>query len=755
MIRFTHILLFIVALCPLSLADTKTKPSLTIPRVVARPKLEDFLEMKPVGEAAQQMTKADNFIQRDPRDGEPASQQTEAYIGYDDENIYVAAVCFDSEPEKIRARLSRRENAFGDDFVEVTFDTFQDERRGYVFWSNPLGIQADALWTEGGGGPDFSFDTLWHVEGKLTARGYVVLMSIPFKSLRFPSASEQNWGLVILRHIPRSNEWSYWPRVSSRIDGRLNQSARLTGMQNISPGRNFQLIPYGSFRFFRALDTREENAPRFVGRRAEFDGGLDAKFVVKDSFVVDLALNPDFSQVESDEPQLTTNQRFEVFFPEKRPFFLENANYFQTPINLVFTRRIADPQLGVRVTGKRGPYSIGALLIDDESPGKRVAESDPLSDHRAYFGIFRASRDILKQSSIGVIYTDRRFEGSYNRVGGIDARLKLGANWSADLQAATSSTRLLDGSTSAGPAYEASLTYSERKLFYRFEYTDRSPGFVTLAGFSPRTDVRQALHRAEYRFRPEGKRLISWGPSMFARNAWAHDGTRLDAEYSPSIDFEFVRETRFSFFHVPEKERLRPVDFSSLAENLDFSRHTTGFFFNTSYFSQVSVNGVFLTGKKINLSPPEGEPPNLARRTEANLTVTLRPITPLRIENRYILLRLRDRTRDASIFNNHIIRSNINWQFNRELSLRAILQYNALLANAGFTSLETEKNFNADLLLTYQVNPWTVLYAGYNSNLQNIDLVPVGGGTGIIRQRDRFINDGRQFFVKFSYLFRF
>jgi hypothetical protein len=748
-------LLILISLCPFTLADSKPRPSLTIPRLTARPRIEDFLDMKPAGDAARQMTRAEGFIQREPRDGEPASQQTQAYIGYDDENIYVAAICFDEEPDRVRARLSRRENAFGDDFVEVTFDTFQDERRGYVFWSNPLGVQADALWTESAGRPDFSFDTLWHSEGKLTGKGYVILMSIPFKSLRFPSSSDQNWGIVILRHIPRSNEWSYWPRVSSRIEGRLNQSAHMGGMQNISPGRNIQLIPYGSFRFFRALDTRDEAMPHFTGRRAEFDGGLDAKFVVRDSFVVDVALNPDFSQVESDEPQLTSNQRFEVFFPEKRPFFLENANYFQTPINLVFTRRIADPQLGVRVTGKRGPYSLGAMLIDDESPGKQVAESDPLSDRRAYFGIFRASRDILKQSSVGVIYTDRRFEGSYNRVAGVDAHLKLNSNWSADLQAATSSTRYLDNSESAGPAYEASLAYSDRQLFYRFEYTDRSPGFATLAGFNPRTDIRQTMHRAEYRFRPEGKRLIAWGPSMMVRNAWDHDGTRLDAEYAPSMEFEFNRGTSFSLFYVPEKERLRPVDFPSLAENRDYSRHTNGIFFRTSYFSQLSVNGVYLWGTKINFSPADGQQPELARRREGNLTMTLRPVTPLRIENRYIFLRLLDRATDASIFNNHILRSNINWQFSRELSLRAILQYNALLANDRHTSLETEKNFNADLLLTYQVNPWTVLYAGYNSNLQNIDLVSVDGGTGIVRRRDRFINDGRQFFVKFSYLFRF
>ena len=149
---------------------------------------------------------------------------------------------------------------------------------------------------------------------------------------------------------------------SSRIEGRLNQAATLRGLVNISPGRNIQLIPFGAFRSFRSLDTRDEDRPQFVRDRADFDGGLDAKLVFKDSLVVDVAVNPDFSQVESDEPQVTVNQRFEVFFPEKRPFFLENASFFETPINLLFTRRIADPQFGVRLTGKLGPYALGAFL---------------------------------------------------------------------------------------------------------------------------------------------------------------------------------------------------------------------------------------------------------------------------------------------------------------------------------------------------------------------------------------------------------
>jgi hypothetical protein len=201
------------------------------------------------------------------------------------------------------------------------------------------------------------------------------------------------------------NEFTTWPHMSSRVEGRLNQAATATGIENISPGRNFQLIPYGAFRSFRALDERDEDRPQFVREKGELDGGLDAKFVLKDSLVLDLTVNPDFSQVESDQPQVTVNQRFEVFFPEKRPFFLENANFFETPINLVFTRRIADPQFGARLTGKMGPYTLGAMVIDDQSPGRQVPDDDPLQDKRALFGIFRVSRDIFQQSNLGFIFT--------------------------------------------------------------------------------------------------------------------------------------------------------------------------------------------------------------------------------------------------------------------------------------------------------------------------------------------------------------
>ncbi|MFQ5663434.1 MAG: DUF5916 domain-containing protein [Terriglobia bacterium] len=750
-------------------SDLSVPPLVTIPRVNRAPVLEDFLEMKPNGEMDGTLARVEGFIQRAPSDGQPSTQRTEVYLGYDDKNLYVVFVCFDNEPEKIRARMMPRERVFGDDIVEVMLDTFHDRRRAYGFLTNPFGIQWDGLWTEGQGW-DGSFDTLWHSRGQLTDQGYVVWMSIPFKSLRFPSEPEQSWGIIFVRDIPRINEETFWPHVSNRIEGRLNQAATLQGLERISPGRNIQLIPFGVFRSFRALDTRDPSAPRFVRDPADGDAGLDAKLVFQDSLVLDLALNPDFSQVESDEPQVTINQRFEVFFPEKRPFFIENANFFETPINLLFTRRIGDPQFGARLTGKLGPYAIGAFVIDDQAPGKTVSLG-PLRGKRGLFSILRVNRDFGKQSTLGLIVTDREFEDSFNRVAGLDGRFKLSENWVTSFQGVASSTRCQPGggrslfgsgtdgcffndpaeAELAGPAYDFELRRSGRSFRYRLEYNDRSPGFRTAPGFLLRPDIRRLGQNVTYQFWPEGKYLISWGPGLFFDRVYDHQGTRLDWSLSPSLQWEFTGRSKFRLFYNAGRERLRPQDFPGLPTDRDFSQPGYGFRFRSSYISQIRVSGFAGWGKNINFAPPPGQLPFLADSTNARFELTLRPWTPLRIDNSYLLLRLKDRASGANIFNNHIVRSKWNYQFNRELSLRVILQYDTTLANPNFTFLPTTKNFNADFLLTYLLNPGTVLFIGYNGNAQNVRLV----NGQLLRPRDRFINDAKQFFIKFSYLFRF
>ena len=757
--------------------DSVTFTSLHIPHLEKRPAIADFLTMQPSPAFAGKMLKIDGFVQRDPKDGSPISQKTEVYLGYTDQNLYVVCVCFDSEPDKIRAHMVRREQINDDDQFGFVLDTFSDRKNGLFFYVNPFGVQQDGIWNDFQE-PDYSYDMLWNSQGKVTSQGFVVWFEIPFRSLRFPRNPEQTWGIFFERDIRRNFEFSFYPHISSNTQGWLSQETHADGLKKISPGRNIQFVPYGSLRSFRGLDDRPGGVPHFVGKSFEPRAGLDSKIVLKDSLVFDATLNPDFAQVESDEPQVTVNQRFEVFFPEKRPFFLENAGYFATPINLVFTRRIADPDYGLRLTGKQGPWSIGAFFADDKSPGKSVAPADPLSGAKAYFGVLRVNHDIGKQSTIGFIYTDRELAtvsdtacsdnrcivGS-NRVGGIDAKITFSPTWYATAQALVSSTDFNNGFHKGGPDFWEYVEHSTRKVEYNVLYQDTSEGFQTETGFFRRPDVRRFSQFALYRFRPEGKHLVWHGPGLFTINNWDHKGTRLEWFANANYRFQFQRQVFFGFFGNLGHERLRPSDFSALPDNRDYAHHHSGFFFQSAFFKQVSVNGELGWGTDTNFDaplipappgPPVAGPPGLAQSSYAQIFLTVRPTGKLTIDNTYLLTRLRSLSSGPNIFNNHIIRSKWNYQFTGEFSLRFIGQYAAVLANQNLTSLQTTKNFNADLLFTYLLHPGTAVYVGYNSNLQNLDPSLSQDSNGnLLHVPNRFMNDGRQIFVKVSYLFRF
>jgi hypothetical protein len=751
-----------LALAPRLSADA---PTIRIPRIDTSPSLSDFSDMQPDSRLAGRMLKVTGFIAREPADGAEPTQNTDVYLAYDQRNLYAVFVCWDTEPDKIRARMTRREDIFSDDSAEIMLDTFHDARRAYAFAANPFGIQWDALWTEGSigrgtagdySGFDPSFDTVWRSEGRLTGRGYVLLIAIPFKSLRFPSAEQQEWGIILNRSIPRTNENLFWPRVSNRIQGRFNQAATATLLDRVSPGRNTQLIPYGLVRSYRDIDLRDPNHPFFESGSLEPQAGLDAKFILRDSFVLDATVNPDFSQVESDQPQITVNQRFEVFFPEKRPFFLENSNFFTTPINLVFTRRIEHPEYGLRLTGKSGPWAVGLLASDDRAPGEVVPPSDVHSGERAWFGIARVSHDILEQSTVGAIFTDREFGGGYNRVGGVDANLKLGQNWRLQGAAVTCSTLNVDTSYSAGPGYKADLERSGRQLNLQALYLDYSPGFVTETGFVNRVDIRQQNLNASYAFRPEGKFLISWGPTLQQFNIWDHQGTALENFVFPGLRVDMTRST-FVNFHpfAYDNVHLRPQDYTGLTRVTDFPQPFWGIEGGTSWFKQFDFNWFFVSGPGVNYNPAAGRVPAIGHEDQGNATLTIHASARLRIDNTYLLEHIRERATNLTAVTNHIARSKWNWQFTKELSARVIFQYNSVLSNPLISSLSPTKNFNVDFLLTYLVHPGTAIYVGYNSNLQNLDRRLIPTATGLLTTPNDYINDGRQFFVKASYLFRF
>jgi hypothetical protein len=786
--------------------DANHDDNLVIPRLPHGPTLEDFLGMKPEGEAALGMAKVTRFLQREPHDGEPVTEPTEVYLGYDDKNLYAVFVCHD-DPAKIRAHETRREDFEGDDAVEIMLDTFHDRRRAYVFQVNPKGVQFDAIWTEASyeeqtnGNFDVSFDTLWYSRGKVTSQGYVAWIAIPFRSLRFPSAQDQTWGVVLLREITRENEKAFWPRVSINQEGRLGQAGTAKGLSGISPGRNIQLIPYGLLNSFHSVDDRrpfgDPAKARFQNRDIGGTFGLDGKVILNDSLVLDVTANPDFSQVESDEPQVTVNQRYRVYFPEKRPFFIENADYFRTPIDLFFTRNIVVPSGGIRLTGKAGPYSLGILSSDDRAPGLTVGTDDNLFKTRDYFTIARVSRDIFKQSSIGAIFTDWEYPAanSFNRVGGADARLKFSQNLTGTLQAVTSSMHCDPNSSNyfacsggnfqglsykAGTAYKADLVYTSRHLFHEGTYNDVSPGFTTVPGFVNRVDIREYREDTAYVFRPKSGPVVNWGPELLGHWTWDHSGLRLDTDYYPSLAVVLKRQTHINLFPYEEfRERLRAKDYplacQPICQGQDFHEHSSGFSVSSAPVSQLTLGAYYLWGNAINFVYGlnlDGNPefaryatPYLARYDQGSAVATLRPFTALKIDNTYLFSRLRTRDTNANIFNNHIIRSKWNWQLNRELSVRVILQYSATLTQNKpgdltntypLTFLPTTKNFNTDFLITYLVHPGTAVYVGYNSNLRNLDPgLGIDSNIGGVMRSDRMINDGRLFFVKVSYLFRF
>ena len=805
-------------------------PALTIPRLSRAPVLDDFLTMEPQGDAALEMAKVTGFTQRDPHDGEAVSETTDAYLGYDQKNLYVVFVCFD-DPHKVRARMSRREDIYDDDQVEIILDTFHDRRRAYAFQTTPLGVQWDAIWTEASREEetqshfDTSFDTVWNSRGKVTNRGFVVWMEIPFKSLRFPAKRVQEWGVILYRGITRKTEDSFWPHISFKVEGRLGQAATLYGLEGISPGRDIELIPYGLMRGFRALDTRDPQNPYFQKANAQGAPGMDAKFVIRDHFAIDATAHPDFSQVESEDPQITVNQRYAVYFPEKRPFFLENEDFFRSPMNLFFTRNIGDPSAGIRLTGKDGPYSVGVMSADDRSPGLAVPDYFPLSSLRSYFSIARVTRDIARQSSVGVLYTDWECPttGEYNRIGGVDTRIKFTPNWTLDGQAVTSTSNILgnvfsptyssqnceanaypfssgnrgNGNHYAGPAERLQLHRDSLHLTYDAQYNDITPGFASIPGFINRVDIRELKQEVDYRFRPKHGWIVNWGPTLNTRHDFDHNGLRLDTDYSPQLVFQARGQTQIYVMPYKEtRERLRSQDFcfygygscpinpqppNEPLPNQDYHEHTSGAAFQSGYFKKATILASYYWGDAINIvAQPVIAPaspynhPFVAHEDTAEAMLTVRPIKPLKIENTYLFERLRAKddaflfarmqfpTAGRGIFNDHIIRSKWNWQFTPQLSVRVILQYNALLAGtpgvgSPYTYLPTSRQFNADFLVTYLVHPGTAIYVGYNSDLQNLNVVPMTPmSPGFVTNTARnYINDSRQFFVKVSYLFRF
>jgi hypothetical protein len=741
---------------------------LRIPKISRAPKLQDFLN----GTPREAEVRISDFRQYQPGDGVPASQNTNVYLSYDDNNLYVVFECRD-ETGKIRGRPVHRDEIADDDQVLVYLDTFHTRQRAYVFAANPLGVQQDGVVVEGEDEPDFNFDTLWYSEGRPTAQGYIVWISIPFKSLRFSSQPVQTWGIALGRSVIRKTETSFWPYITQRVNGFVAQMGTLEGLEQISPGHNMEFIPYLTYTGSHYLDT---NRPAYMstdrGR-----GGIDSKVVLKDALTLDVALNPDFSEVESNDPQVTVNQRYEVFFPEKRPFFLENASFFQTPINLFYSRRIADPEFGARLTGTIDRWNIGVLAANDRAPGRLLEPSDPLFERGTDIGVLRLQREFGEQSNIGLLATSRDFGSSSNRVFSMDTRLKLSPNWIFAGQAIRTETRNQDRTHQSGAGYLAELLHTGRHFTYSGNYTDLSPDFRSPLGFVRRVNIRQINQGAGFFWRPTGHRILYFGPSAAGSIDWDRKGILQD--WFASVDFglyvtgqtEFkvTRSKSFELLSGPISPTagINPDDTVDTGTNgggprLGFRKDASSIEFSTASLRWLGIYTFYSQGTGVNYSPGPGLAPFLGNTRDGTVTLTFRPAPRIRFDQMYIYSRLGARagftpTRvpaSAAVYNNHLVRWKTNIQFTPALSLRAIIDYNALLSNEALLAEEGYKKITGDVLLTYQLNPGTALYVGYTNSYENLALDP-SEPSGLRRTMLPTVPMGRQIFIKLKYLFRF
>jgi len=729
----------------LDAAEHPPVPTLHIPHVSRAPKITDFLEGTP-REAEEVVT---DFRQYDPGDGVPASEPTTAYLSYDDRNIYIAFVCKD-DPLLIRAHKAKRDNLLDDDRITISLDTFHDHRRVFWFDANLYGIQMDGINTDGV--DDLSFDAVWYAEGRRLPDGYLVFATIPFLSLRFPNAADQTWGIIVGRLIQRNNEFDTWPYVTHRRDPSwAGQGGDLRGISRVAPGRNMQFIPYGLFSTSRFLDSPAGGIPQFqIQNDARL--GLDAKMVLRSAFTLDAAVNPDFSQVESDDPQVMVNQRYEVYYPEKRPLFTENAQYFNTPENLFFSRRIADPQFGVRLTGKSGRWAVGALAADDRAPGEGLLSTDPNFGRRAHAEVVRLQREFGLESYVGALVSSYDFAGSSNRVYSLDARVKLQPAWFVQGQAIASNTRQLDGERLSGPAYVAGLLHDGRNFTLHSVYTDLSPSFRSELGYIPRVDIRRWQNQLGYRWRPEHKGIVSFGPSLTSLVDRDRQGRLEDRQTQVAFVMELPRLTSFGFDRSENFE---------LYQNLGFREFQNHGHLDTQWLKWLAFSSAYSWGSGVNYYPASGLKPFLADPSQGSLGFTFRPAPRIRFDQTYLYSRLATRGGDVPervsgqpvIFDNHVLRAKVNYQFTRELSLRLIVDYNAVLPNTSLVALTESKRFAPDVLFTYLFQPGTAIYVGYTDAYENLRLNPPPlssiqstswPGTSV----------GREFFVKVSYLFR-
>lgn len=682
----------------------------------------------------------------DPGDGVAPPVRTEALVLFDETRLYVGFRAFDPEPAEIRAHLMDRdslETLAQDDTVSFKIDTFGDQRRAFLFRVNPLGVQADAQVNGVDGSEDFSWDAVWDSAAHIGPDGWVAEVSIPFHQLRFPKSADseaQTWGLDFRRSYPRRVRYrmaAHYVDPANNCD--LCQVPRITGFEGMRTGWGLEVVPTI---VFDRTDAAQAIGGDLVEGDEDAEAGLSVRWNPSSNVTLNAAVNPDFSQVEADAVELAVNERFALFFPEKRPFFLEGADIFTTPIELLFTRTIVDPEWGLKLTGKSGDSAFGFFTADDDVNTITVPTSDATILGALSGGVStsvgRWRRDVGESSTAGVLVADRQGENGYfNRLVSADTSLRFGSRHALQVQGAVSDTRYPENFARLvgqplddfeGHAFQAFYAYETRDWFGSFGYRDYSADFRADMGFVPRVGFETWRGEARRTFWDDQDEdwLVQSSLGLLAIDTRGDDGEILDRVVGITGSVVGAQQSRLTAYYENRDEAFVGSLFEDMrSASLDFDIQPSG----SVRLGLVVVEGDTIEIREVRRADNREIAPRLELKLGDHFNFRL-DLTRQDLE-----------VESGRLYRADVAESRLVYQFNVRTFVRAILQYVEVDRNPehylGSAPPDVEEAFG-QFLFSYKLNPRTLFFAGYSESR-------LGRGESDLERVDR------TFFVKIGY----
>lgn len=648
-----------------------------------------------------------------PGDNIPAPVKTTVRVGYTTDALYVSFHALDPDPAAILAHLRDRDAAFTDDWVGIFMDTFNDQRRGYELIANPLGVQADLINDATTGNEDASWDGLWTSAGQLTADGYDVEMRIPFSTLRFRGgAQDQRWGIAFMRNYPRDQRHQLMshkvPRESNCF---LCEWAKYDGMAGVKQGRNLEVVPtltMGTSQFRPAAGTP------WQGTLTQIEPGVDVSWTPSPAVTLNATLNPDFSQVETDQLQLNFNDSFALFFPERRPFFMEGADYFTTPFDVLYTRQIADPDFGLRVTGRAGKGAYGAFVARDATtlvlvPGVLGSGFSQL-DQEANVAVGRYRYDLDEHTSIGVIGTFRNGDDYSNNVVGVDGRWQNGAHTATAqfLHSASEypasivgdySGELGNDATPSGNAWRAAYSFGNRNWNFSLQHMDIDPGFRADLGFMGQVGYDKSVIGGGHTWYRDGKSLNRISINGDWDITHRFDGQLLERELEFNVNFQGPKQSSFS---------IGPMTRVRFWNGGMFREHNLHFDGNFRPTAALQLGTYMNFGQQLDL---------LASRTGRRAMIGQWGNVNIGrgVNFEWDVSKQRLNRDGGTAFEAGIADLRMGWQLDPRQRVRMTLQGSEVRRDQALYATpvnEIARDWGTQLVYSYKINPRTALYAG-------------------------------------------